>query len=164
MRWRSPSGFNTFLYLFKKWGCVNLFFSSRSFGLGSGKVSQISSTSFSSKKSALAKRFSDEFSRSFHLATDDDRGYTKINNILDDNFQTLNWKRDENQVDILEIELETPILPKENKKINLLYTIKLPNEKFSRYGFNDDGKLYLKNIFLFPAAVINFEKTDIFSF
>lgn len=111
--------------------------------------------SFSSKKSALAKRFSDEFIRSFHLASEDDRGSTKIKNILDNNFQSLNWKRDENQVDIVEIELENPILPNTTQKINLLYTLKLPNEKFSRYGFYDDGKLYLKNTFLFPATYEN---------
>ena len=111
--------------------------------------------SFSSKKSALAKRFSDEFIRSFHLASEDDRGFTKIKNILDNNFQSLNWKRDESQVDILEIELENPILPNTTQKINLLYTLKLPNEKFSRYGFYDDGKLYLKNTFLFPATYEN---------
>jgi hypothetical protein len=111
--------------------------------------------SFSSKNTHLADRFSDEFIRSFHLAKDEDRGFTEIKNILDFNFQTLNWKRNEKQIDLLEIELETPILPNSSQKINLLYSVKLPNEKFSRYGFNSDGKLYIKNSILFPAVYEN---------
>ena len=111
--------------------------------------------SFSSKNTHLADRFSDEFIRSFHLAKDEDRGFTEIKNILDFNFQTLNWKRNEKQIDLLEIELESPILPNSSQKINLLYSVKLPNEKFSRYGFNSDGKLYIKNSILFPAVYEN---------
>jgi len=36
---------------------------------------------FSSKSSALAKRFSDEFVRAFHLDNESDRGYTQINSV-----------------------------------------------------------------------------------
>ena len=39
---------------------------------------------FSSKSSALANRFSDEFVRAFHLANESDRGYTQINTITDE--------------------------------------------------------------------------------
>lgn len=111
--------------------------------------------SFSSKNSHLGDRFSDEFIRSFHLANDEDRGYTEINNILDFNFQALNWTRNEKQIDLIEIELETPIPPNTSQKINLIYKLKLPNEKFSRYGFNAEGKLYVKNCILFPAIYEN---------
>lgn len=111
--------------------------------------------SFSSKNSSLGNRFSDEFIRSFHLASDEDRGFTDIKNIIDNNFNTLYWKRNEKQIDIIEIELETPILPNSSQKLNLLYSIKLPNEKFSRYGFNNEGKLYFKNCFLNPAIYQN---------
>jgi hypothetical protein len=110
---------------------------------------------FSSKNSVLANRFSNEFTRTFHLAKEEDRGYTKINNIIDDEFQTLNWKRNEKQIDILEIELENPILPYSSQKINLIYSLKIPNEKFTRYGFNKDGKIYLKNWLLLPAIYQN---------
>jgi hypothetical protein len=111
--------------------------------------------SFSSKNTHLADRFSDEFIRSFHLAKNEDRGFTDLKSIIDFNFQTLNWKRNEKQIDIIEIELETPILPNSSQNLNLQYSIKLPNEKFSRYGFNSEGKLYFKNCFLFPSAYEN---------
>jgi hypothetical protein len=35
---------------------------------------------FSSKSSALAKRFSDEFIRAFHLASEKERGFTDVKN------------------------------------------------------------------------------------
>lgn len=110
---------------------------------------------FSSKNSTLANRFSNEFTRTFHLAKEEDRGFTKINNIIDNDFQTLNWKRNENQIDITEIELETPISPNSSQEINIIYSLKIPNEKFTRYGFNNEGKIYLKNWLLFPAIYQN---------
>lgn len=48
---------------------------------------------FSSKSSALAKKFSDEFIRSFHLAKEDERGYTRIKNIIDTDYQSIVWSR-----------------------------------------------------------------------
>lgn len=74
---------------------------------------------FSSKKSALAKRFSDEYVRAFHLAKEEDRGYTDIKNISNSNFEKLAWKRNEKQVDILEVELLKPILANESRKFYL---------------------------------------------
>lgn len=106
---------------------------------------------FSSKNSALAKRFSDEYIRAFHLAKDNDRGATTINTILDINFQPLSWYRNEKHVDIVHVKLSKPITPFSNQKITLSYTVKIPNDRFTRYGFNNDGRLYLKNWFLAPA-------------
>ena len=48
---------------------------------------------FSSKNSALAKRFSDEFIRTFHLAKEEDRGYTKIISVIDNQLNTVAWTR-----------------------------------------------------------------------
>lgn len=110
---------------------------------------------FSSKTSRLARRFSDEFIRAFHLAKDEDRGYTKINNAIDENFQQLNWYRNENTVDILYLQLATPIQPNSSKKITLSYSVKIPNDRFTKYGFNDEGRMYLKNWFLSPARFEN---------
>lgn len=103
---------------------------------------------FSSKNSALAKRFSDEFSRTFHLAKEEDRGFTKINNILDANFESIVWNYHLDKVDILNLCLNQPILPLSSQKIILNYVLKIPNEKFTKYGFNYDGQIYLKDCFL----------------
>ncbi|MFC4739952.1 aminopeptidase [Flavobacterium ponti] len=103
---------------------------------------------FSSKNSALARRFSDEFSRVFHLAKEEDRGFTKINSIVDGNYNQLTWEDFDNRVDVKKITLTEPILPNSQHKILFNYIVKIPNEKFTKYGFDNNGNLYLKDWFL----------------
>ncbi|MEZ4787438.1 MAG: aminopeptidase [Flavobacterium haoranii] len=110
---------------------------------------------FSSKKSAIAKRFSDEFIRSFHLATEKDRGYTDIKAWTDESFTNLNWERDEKNIEIINLKLDNPILPFTSRKFTITYLVKIPNEKFTRYGFNGDTKLYLKDWLIAPARYEN---------
>ena len=59
---------------------------------------------FSSKSSALAKRFSDEFIRAFHLASDKERGFTDIKNITDEKFQSISWNRPNGKVELVKLE------------------------------------------------------------
>ncbi|CAM3548662.1 aminopeptidase N [Flavobacterium gelidilacus] len=103
---------------------------------------------FSSKNSALARRFSDEFSRVFHLAKEDDRGFTKINTIVDENFNQLVWENFEEKVDLIKLCLNKTILPNSQQKFLCTYTVKIPNEKFTKYGFDNNGKIYLKDWYL----------------
>ena len=74
---------------------------------------------FSSKNSALAKRFSDEFIRTFHLAKEEDRGYTKIISVIDNQLNTVAWTRSEKQVDIINFKLNQPIKPNTSQKIKV---------------------------------------------
>lgn len=119
---------------------------------------------FSSKNSALAKRFSDEFIRAFHLSSEEDKGYTKIISLLDNQNNTLNWSRNKNQIDILKISLNQPIKPNTNQKIKIFYELKIPNDRFTRYGFNNDGQIYLKDCFLtiprFENCQFNLESNE----
>ena len=110
---------------------------------------------YSSKTSALAKRFSDEFSRAFHLASDSDRGKTTINSISDSNFENIAWERPNDIVDLLKINLNTPILPCSKQTITLFYTVKIPNAKFTRFGFYDNNKFILKHWHLAPSRYEN---------
>ena len=110
---------------------------------------------FSSKSSNLAKRFSDEYVRAFHLAKEEDRGATTIHNISDATFKNIDWERPKNHLDLIVVTLENPLIPNASTTINLSYTVKIPNERFTKYGFGDDGKLYLKNWFLAPARFEN---------
>ncbi|NHN24051.1 M1 family metallopeptidase [Flavobacterium jejuense] len=112
---------------------------------------------FSSKNSNLAKRFSDEYVRAFHLAKEEDRGYTEIKNVVDENFKILEWERDKDNIDIVILNLAQPLTPNRSTKITLFYTLKIPNDRFTKYGFNNDGKLYLKNWFLAPARFENMQ-------
>ncbi|MDK2772958.1 MAG: aminopeptidase [Flavobacterium sp.] len=110
---------------------------------------------FSSKKSAIARRFSDEFIRSFHLASEKDRGYTDIKAWTDESFTNLSWERDEKNLEIINLKLDNPILPFTSRKFTITYLVKIPNEKFTRYGFNGDSKLYLKDWLIAPARYEN---------
>jgi len=109
---------------------------------------------YSSKTSALAKRFSDEFIRNFHLANDADRGKTSINSISDSNFKNISWERPNEIVDLVKLKLNTPILPCSKQTFTLTYTIKIPNAKFTRFGFSNNN-FVLKHWYLTPSRYEN---------
>ena len=115
---------------------------------------------FSSKSSALAKRFSDEFIRSFHLATEKERGFTDFKNIIDSNFNPLPWSRPDGKIDLIKIELTQPILPCSKQSFTFVYSVKIPDSKFTKYGFDNDGRITLKNWYLNPARFIHKQFTQ----
>lgn len=106
---------------------------------------------FSSKSSALAKRFSDEFIRAFHLASDKERGFTDIKNITDEKFQSISWNRPNGKVDLVKLELNQPLLPCSKQTFTFTYIVKIPDAKFTKYGYNSDGSIILKNWYLNPS-------------
>jgi len=115
---------------------------------------------FSSKSSALAKRFSDEFIRSFHLATENERGFTDVKNIIDSNFNPLPRSRPDGKIDLIKIELTQPILPCSKQSFTFVYSVKIPDSKFTKYGFDNDGRITLKNWYLNPARFIHKQFTQ----
>jgi hypothetical protein len=103
------------------------------------------------KNTPLAGRFSDEFERSFHLAQDKERGKTDNITIIDENLLMLTWERDENYPDVIQIRLREKLLPHQKATFKLTYTLKIPSDKFTSYGYGENGKMHLKNCFLIPA-------------
>ena len=108
---------------------------------------------YSNKYSPLGKRFSDEYVRNFHLAPDSERGNTTITKVLVNDSLT-NWNRANNHLDIIEIVLKNSLEPLESIKINIEYTLKIPNSKFTRFGY-EDGKYLLNNCFLSLSRLSN---------
>lgn len=109
---------------------------------------------YSDKNSPLGKRFSDEFIRSFHLAKDSERGRTIISSVTDQNGTAVEYSRPEKQIDLLNIHLPSPIYPNQEFRLKLRYTVHIPNQRFTRFGFDDKiGSIYLKNWFLTPARI-----------
>ena len=108
--------------------------------------------SYSTKSTALAKRFEEEFTTKFHLAKDKQRGYTEIQNIKDDNENALDFKYIKDQIDILKIELQQPILPNTDYQISLRYNVKLPDATFTDYGYTDANNFELKYWYLTPVV------------
>lgn len=110
---------------------------------------------YTSKNTPLGKRFSDEFERSFQLANEKERGRTSNITIIDQNNTFLTWERDDNNPDVIQIRLREKLLPNQKLKLNLTYFVKIPSDKFTKYGYGENGKMYLKNCFLVPARYEN---------
>ena len=106
---------------------------------------------YSNKSTGLAKRFDEEFNRSLHLAKSDERGSTTILSAVDDAYRGLVWERTTGE-DMLKLQLNSPIGPGESAKLFLSYTIKLPQNKFTPYGYDKKkNNYYLKDWYLSPA-------------
>ena len=110
---------------------------------------------YGDKNSDIGKRFADEFERAFHLAKEKDRGRTENITIITIENSFLIWKRDENSADVIEIQLKEKLSPGEKIKLHLTYSVKIPNARFTKFGFTDDEKVYLKNWFLTPSRYEN---------
>ena len=108
--------------------------------------------SFSSKRSKLGKRFEENYDRRFHLAPQEERGSSKINNIIDENFRGLRFERLEDAEDIIKVHLNAPLLPGEVQQIKMNYNIRIPDSKFTGYGALNNGDFNLKYWFIAPAV------------
>ena len=106
---------------------------------------------YADKNTGLAKRFAQEFKRSLHLAKKSERGYTTIISAVDNDYVGLKWERT-NELDILKVRLNKTLLPKESTKIFLTYSVKLPPNKYTNYGYDNKGGYYLKDWYLTPAV------------
>lgn len=106
---------------------------------------------YASKSTGLAKRFEEEFKRSLHLAKNEERGYTTIMSVVDNAYRGLQWERTKEE-DILKIQLNAPLPPGESTKLFLTYTVKLPENKFTPYGYGKNNTYYLKDWYLTPAV------------
>lgn len=111
---------------------------------------------YSGKDTPLAKRFSDEYVRAFHLAKENERGSTTVYSIVDQNLLDLTWERPVNHPDLIEVQLKNPILPNQKLKLIISYEIKLPSDRFTEFGYDDKlGIFNLKDWYLTPARVEN---------
>ena len=99
------------------------------------------SESYRDNKTKLAKRISDEYSRSFAFSKKRQKGYTTINELNSKNLKE--WQRIEGS-DIIELKLSQPLLSEESIKIYIDYSIKLPDSRFTGFGYDNDN-FYLKN-------------------
>ncbi|MEN2413341.1 aminopeptidase [Flavobacterium mesophilum] len=110
---------------------------------------------FSDKNTPLARRFSDEFYRGFHVAKPEERGNTTILNLTDSNDLALEWQRTDKNPDFIIVKLNRKLYPGEKIDLHLIYISKIPSAKFTHYGFDQNGGMILKNWFLSPARFEN---------
>ncbi|WP_236002929.1 gluzincin family metallopeptidase [Luteirhabdus pelagi] len=105
--------------------------------------------SFSTKTSELAKRFAENFSSSFHFEKEEDRGRTDLFSIATNGIP-LEWKRE--AADIIKVSLKNPLPPGETVNISLLYKVKVPDAKFTRYGVTSQKDYRLRYWYISPAV------------
>ncbi|MGB5319402.1 MAG: metalloprotease, partial [Eudoraea sp.] len=106
---------------------------------------------YSDKNTALAKRFDEEFKKSLHLAKDKDRGKTQIFSVVDNEYRATSWERTEGK-DLIKIILNRALAPGEKAKLFMTYSVKLPPNRYTPYGYNSNGDYYLKDWYLTPAV------------
>ncbi len=110
---------------------------------------------YSNKNSPLARRFSDEFYRGFHLAKEKERGKTYNLTIINDNKLFLSWNRNEKTPDVISVTLREKLAPKQHLNLHLTYSVKIPSDKFTKYGYDAYGGMNLKSWYLTPARYEN---------
>lgn len=110
---------------------------------------------YSDKNTPLGERFSDEFYRGFHLAKEEERGSTSNLTILNDDKLFLTWNRSSSNPDYIQVELREKLAPNQKITLYLTYLSKIPSNKFTKYGYAENGDLNLKNWFLSPARFEN---------
>ena len=99
---------------------------------------------YSSKSTPLAQRFAEEFSRRFHFSKEIERGGTSINTLSQKSGDPLSWSRPEQHPDIIRVELPQALPPGEKFEIHLDYKLKIPSDKFTRYGVDNVGNYKLR--------------------
>ena len=110
---------------------------------------------YSDKNTPLAKRFSDEFYRGFHLASDSERGETSNLTILNNDKLFLSWTRTPENPDLITVNLREKLAPHQSVTLYLTYFSKIPSNEFTKYGYATNGNLNLKNWYLTPARYEN---------
>jgi len=90
---------------------------------------------YKNKNTPLAKRFVENYSKSFHFASEKQRGSTTIKSISI-NYEIATWEITEENPDILKVNLNQLLKPKDSVKIVATYSVKIPKDKFTYYGAN----------------------------
>ncbi len=90
---------------------------------------------YKDKNTPLNKRLLEDYNKSLYFAKIKERGYSSIQS-LESNGEDLIFSELENASDIIKVALAKPIQPSESIKIHVVYELKVPSDKFTRYGRN----------------------------
>lgn len=107
--------------------------------------------SYATKTTPLAMRFAEEYSTEFHFAKNEDRGYSVITSIEQDH-QELEFDRVKEHIDVVKVQLASPLKPNGSYTIHLNYIVQVPSDKFTRYGVSNNGDFNLRYWYITPAV------------
>ena len=109
--------------------------------------------SFRDRKTPLSKRLIKDFKKELYFAKPDEIGFTTIKNLTVD-FENVFFTEVPKQADIIDIQLNKPLLPSEKKKITIAYNAIIPDAKFTSYGKTATG-YHLRFWYMTPAIYQN---------
>ena len=101
--------------------------------------------SYSSSKSPLGKRLSEEYSLSFQRSTKNQRGYTFIKKIHDNNGFKFDHHRLKNNIDIIKVLLPYELKSGDSISLYIDYEIIIPDISFTGYGINKFNNLNIRD-------------------
>ncbi len=104
---------------------------------------------YKNRHTPLSKRLIENYDKNLYFAKSDKRGYSKIQNIRCNN-KPAKWKALDSAIDIVKISLSKTLKPKDSVIILANYTVKIPIDKFTRYGYLVD-EYNLRYWYLTPA-------------
>jgi hypothetical protein len=107
---------------------------------------------YATKNTPLAKRFTEEFNDKFHFAKSKQRGYTVITGITNHLEQPLTYSNLKEFPDVVEVQLQAPLLPQQSYDISLNYEVVLPDDNFTGYGISDTKDINLKYWYITPTV------------
>ena len=110
--------------------------------------------SYINNESNLASRITDEYDRGFSFASKNRRGYTNLNEVQINSIN-LDWSRLTTNNDIIKISLNKVLKPNESELIYLKYLVKIPDKRFTGYGYGNDSDYYLKNWIISISGISN---------
>ena len=105
---------------------------------------------FKNKNTPLSKRLIENFDKSLYFAQEKERGSTAIRN-LTVNYKSITFSSTKAQADILKLNLNQALHPKDSVVINVSYNVKIPDAKFTGYGKTSSG-YHLRYWYLLPAV------------
>jgi len=112
--------------------------------------------SFKDRKTVLSKRMIENYNKSFYFSDSIDKGFSTIH-LLSADFKKAKYRDYRKASDLLEVLLEKKLGPKDSVILTINYKTKIPNNKFTGYGKNNNGDYNLRYWYLSPAVYENNE-------
>ncbi|MCH2033400.1 MAG: aminopeptidase [Tenacibaculum sp.] len=109
--------------------------------------------SFKGNETPLGKRLIEDYKMDFYFAEENERGFSKIHS-LKSGTNELDFQELNNQSDVIEIQLNSELAPKDSIQINAKYSVKIPKVQFTGYGRTQNG-YHLRFWYLTPAVYQN---------
>lgn len=107
-------------------------------------------------QSPLSKRLTENFNRRFYLSRDNKKGYTQIQSLNIDE-KEVQFQRLADKPDVIKVLLSDFIKPDQKININVVYRVKLPDNRFTGIGVKNKMSYTLRDWYIAIAPFIDGE-------